>query len=166
MTTIDLKDAEKHFEEAGERMLKAAIKGLHSAASSSVQVITTRIVPSLTRQPVDRGLYRAGWRAIAEKDGATIENNEPHAAFIEYGVRGSHVKIGARMIVALTEWVTRKGLASGKEAVRAAWAIAKSMQRRGIFNGGSGLQILYTLEQKYLSNIVEEEVAREIEKVL
>lgn len=166
MTTIDLEDAESFIDDLGEKIHQAALRGLHSAAMRGVQVITTRIVPSRSPQPVDRGLYRAGWKAIPERDGATIENNEPHAVLIENGVRAANIKIGARMIVALTEWVSRKGLASGKEAIAAAWAIAKAMQKRGIFRRGQGFGILEELIDKHIEDIIRTEIGHEIDRAL
>jgi hypothetical protein len=164
---IDLSQAPAWFAALGEKKLRpAALIGLYGAALRSVQAIQTVIVPSLTPQPVDRGLFRAGWHAFKTFDGAVVENIQPHAAFIEWGVRGGAVKIGPAMIRALTEWVERKRLASGKDAISAAWAIARSMQARGIFRGGQGFRILETLREWYLSRFVEEEIAREIERVL
>lgn len=141
----------------------AAMRGLHSAAMRGVQMIQTEIIPASVPQPVDRGIYRAGWRFLAATDGALIFNNEPHAAHIEYGVRSQNVKIGRRMIFALTEWVTRKKLASpGKEAVSAAWAIAQKMKQRGIF--GPGLHVLFKLK-RVLPAVIREEISAEIEAV-
>jgi hypothetical protein len=166
-TVLDLSEAPAWFAALGEEKLKpAALLGLYSAALRSVQTIQAVIVPGLTPQPVDRGLFRAGWHAFKTFDGAVIENTEPHASFVEFGVRGSSVKIGAAMIRALTEWVERKRLASGKDAISAAWAIAKSMQAKGIFDGGRGFRILETLRERYLTRFVEEEIAREIERIL
>lgn len=165
-TTIDLADAAGLFGELNFKLYRAGLDGLFSAALRSVQAIQMVIVPSRTPQPVDRGLFRAGWRASPLRDGALIENAEPHAPFVEFGVRASSVKIGRAMINALTEWVERKRLASGKEAIEAAWAIAKAMQRRGIFEGGRGFQIQAILREWYLNRFIEEEVAAEIERAL
>ena len=154
----------------------AAVKGLRSAAHRGVQKIVAEIIPSKKPQPVDRGIYQAGWHAMDQEGGADIENLQPHAVFIEEGVRAANVKIGRAMIQALAEWAQRKGLlgrrarsASGKarqdkEAQSAAWAIAKSMQRRGIF-GQHGLGILRELVEKHLEEIVREEVEQEIKKI-
>lgn len=162
-TEITLKQAAQKTEELGEKWRKAAIIGLQSAAARGVQDIITRIIPSRTPEPVDRGVYRAGWRFYPSPDGAVIENFEPHAVLIEDGVRAANVKIGKAMINALAEWVSRKGIASGEDAVSVAWAIAKAMKKRGIF-GKQGMGILRELVDRYLPGYVEEEVARELEK--
>lgn len=163
-TEITLKEAAQHTGELKEKWRKAAILGLQSAAARGVQDIITRIIPSRTPQPVDRGIYRSGWRFYPSPNGAVIENFEPHAVLIEDGVRASNVKIGRAMINALAEWVKRKGIAGEDEAEQVAWAIAKSMKRRGIFNHGKGMGILAELVEKYLPGYVQEEVAREVER--
>ncbi len=144
------------------RMVTAGIRGLHSAAARGVQIIVTEIIPSRIPQPVDRGLYRAGWRFRLEFDGAWIENNEPTAEIIEGGVRAENIKIGRAMIQALTEWVVRKGLTDAEDAPRAAWAIAKSMQRKGIFGGGKGLRIFEEFYTRRLDPLIKGEIDREI----
>lgn len=170
MTTIDLDEADRHFAELDDRLRAAAVRGLQSAAFKGMQEILTRIIPSRTPQPVDRGVYRAGWRVILESLGATLENAEPVAVFVEYGVRAANVKPGRAMISALAEWVVRKGITTSGQAVSTAWAIAKNMQRRGIFSyyaGSSqlgGMRILTELLVS-LPAIIEEEIRREIERL-
>jgi hypothetical protein len=161
---VDIKDAEAWVADLGPKLRRATVKGLHSAALRGVQVVVTQIIPSRSPQPVDRALYRGGWRAALLDDGADIENLEPHAVFIEDGVRAGNVKIGRKMLKALAEYALRKRLAANEvEAARVAWAIARTMQRRGIF-GQRGLGVLRELVEKHLKKIVEEEVAREIER--
>jgi hypothetical protein len=163
-TEITLKQAAQKTDDLKEKWRKAAVLGLQSAAARGVQDIITRIIPSRTPQPVDRGIYRSGWRFYPSPDGAVIECFEPHAILIEDGVRAGNVKIGRAMINALAEWVKRKGIVSADEAEGVAWAIAKKMQERGIFGRGKGLGILRELVDKYLPGYVDEEVAREVEK--
>lgn len=171
MKVVSLGQAGVAVDLLDKAMREAAIRGLRSAAARGVQVIVTQIIPSRTPQPVDRSVYRAGWRAVASMgsegggrwNAADIYNAEPHAAHIEYGVRAANVKIGRVMIQALTAWVQRKGIAKGAEAVGAAWAIAKAMQKRGIF--GRGLGILTELVEKRLPTIIKEEVERELAQV-
>lgn len=140
---------------------EAGIRGVQSAATRAVQLIQIQIIPATIPQPVDRGIYRAGWRFVFLSDGALILNVEPHAPHIEFGVRAANVKVGRKMIAALTEWVVRKKLApAGKEAVSAAWAIAKSMQKKGIY--GTGLRVLERTKA-LLPEIIREEVSREVE---
>jgi hypothetical protein len=190
MPTIDLAYAPAHFGAMGEKLRVAAERGLVSAAARGVQVIQTQIIPSRSPQPVDRGIYRAGWRSSPTTGGAQITNNEPSAVLIEEGVRANNIRAGRVMVKALVEWAKRKGLQrliatqsrvsfkAGKavhtstkvkgvtdEAI--AWAIIGAMKRKGIFNRpGPGLGILRELVDKHLPNIVEEEITREIQKEL
>ena len=164
-TSVDLSEAAGYLDKVEAGMRAAAIRGLRSAALRCVQIIVTEIIPSRSPQPVDRGVFRAGWRSETLEDGATIENNEPHAVFIEEGVRGANVKIGKKMLEALAEWALRKKLAGDAAAAKkVAWAVAKAAKRRGIFGGGQGLGILAELLERRVEKIVQEEVAREIER--
>lgn len=165
MSLIQLAQAAAHFEGMKRKFRKAGLCGLEAAAQRGKMVIITQIIPSKTPQPVDRGIFRGGWQVQPTKDGADLYNTETHAAFIEHGVRAENVKIGAQMIVALAEWALRKGLAEDqKEAISIAWGIAKTAQRRGIFNGGKGFKILEECRKSYLPRFIREEVKREIER--
>lgn len=162
---IDLKDAARHYGKINDAMLRGARRGLVMAAARGVQTIVAQIIPSRSPQPVDRGIYRAGWTSrLVSLNTSIIENPTPQAPLIEYGVRASNVRIGRAMIEALTEWVIRKGIADGSEAKGVAWAIAKSMQRRGIFNmpARRGLRVLEELRKDFLPKFLREEVSREI----
>jgi hypothetical protein len=173
---IDLVRAPEWVRSLEGKMHKAALKGLLSAAQRTVSVIQTEIIPREDRAPVDRGVYRAGWRARKLDDGALVYNNTPHAGIVEYGARAENIKVGKRMIDALTEWIIRKGLvgrASARDSAgrfsksqqvnaarQIAWAIATSMKKKGIF-GGKGLGILKKARLR-IPELIEEEVRREI----
>jgi len=98
-----------------ERWLKTELKnsvrrGTVSAAFKGLQLITTKLIPkAMPHPPVDKGIYRAGWRVNTSATDGPVEivNNVPHALFIEYGVRAANVKIGRKMIQALAEWAKR-----------------------------------------------------------
>lgn len=161
MAQISLKDAGDEFgQKLPKRLREAALRGLLSAAQRGVQVVVTELIPAAVPQPVDRGLYRAGWKAHALPSGrgAVVENLEPHAALIEHGVRASAVKVGRAMIQALAEWAKRHGF---EEPERAAWAIARKMQERGIW-GQRGLGIHAQLNARLRTGIIREEVLREM----
>ena len=162
---VALKDADAFFANLPVELRSASVRGLHSAALRLQGVITTVLIPSRTPQPVDRGVYRAGWRTVFESDGATVENLEVHAIFIEEGVRAENVKPGKKMISALVEWVVRKGIAGGKEAVSVAWAIARAQQKKGIFANGQGLGIVRELVDVWVERVTQEEVLREVGEV-
>lgn len=162
MASIKLSEVVGHFDQLRGDLVSAAQAGLLNAAARGLQVLVTQIIPSRAPQPVDRGVYRAGWKMEAiDPNRVAILNPEVHAIFIEFGVRPENVKVGRALIGALTEWALRKGLARNeKDAVGVAWAIAKKMQKRGVFNQSSrgGLRILEELNTKHINQILSDEV--------
>ncbi len=147
---------------------EACRKGIFSAANRGVQIIVTEIIPARSPEPVDRAVYKAGWRAEPIENGAMIINREPHASIIEYGARAANIKIGRLMINALASWVVRKGLGSKEEAKSIAWAIALAMKKRGIFNkgGGEGMKILTEFVKERAQQVVRTEVTREARRMV
>ena len=154
----------------------AAERALFSSAIRIIQNINTQVIPNVTpHPPVDRGTYRAGFRAEPGQAGTGavfIVNTIKHALFIERGVRPAQVKPGAALIVALARWVQRKniakkGWAGAKNARSIAWAIAKSMQKKGIFRGSSTPSGLQIVERALLDFdvIFKREMDRELKKV-
>lgn len=159
MATISLKDAGSYLgAHLPTEMREAAHRGLVSAANRGVQVVIAEIIPACVPQPVDRGVYRAGWKARSMPEGAVIENLEPHAALVEHGVRAAAVKVGRKLIAALAEWASRHGF---QEPERAAWAVARKMQERGLW-GERGLGVKAKLDARLRGGIVREEVEREV----
>jgi hypothetical protein len=150
-----------YLNEKNELALKRACL---SAAMRLVQHILTSVIPATSPVPVDRGMYRAGWRAVRTEEGADVYNSMPYAAIIEYGARAENIKIGRAMIDALADWAKRKGLASSDDARQVAWAIAKAMQKKGIYNGGKGLRVLERATEK-VQQFLQEEYARELGRV-
>lgn len=155
---ISLKDWGKQI---GQTPIKAAARrGLYSAALRGVQYLVTFIIPSRSPQPVDRGVYKAGWRAVKTANGATIENLEPHAVFIEDGVK--NVRLGPAAFAAIAEWAMRKGLANAGNALDVAARIIRAMRARGNIFGSQGMGILRELKDGMLPEFIEQEVQREV----
>ena len=174
MISFDIKDAARLTEHLGGQIAEARRRGVASAGQRLVQVIQTRLIPAEDPPPVDQRAYAAGWDSQPTPEGADVFNTAPHAGVIEFGARADNVKIGRRMIDALAEWVVRKGLlgrgpgshqgrSQEAEAQSAAWAIARSMQKRGIFNrgGGEGLGIARKAA-RLAPGIVAEEIRAEL----
>lgn len=163
---IALKDAGDFFvREFGPAMRKAASKGLYSAAVRSVQLIQTEAIARATPSPVDKGIYRAGWRAEKDGEGAIIFNSVPWAGLIERGVPAANVVVSRRAVEAIGEWAVRKLGVPRERASSVAFGILRSLQRRGIFRRGEGLRILETFTRDRLPNIVADEVRRELAKL-
>lgn len=165
----------------GGQIRKAGLAALVATANRVVNHITTVEIPGVTpHQPVDRAMYRAGWHAKPIPNiGAEINNSLPYASIIEYGAKAENIKPGVKMVEALMEWVKRKGLASkivtnrrGKQALQKgtelevyqiAVAIAFSLKKKGIFNGGKGLRILEK-SLKHVSEWLPEEFEHEVQR--
>ena len=183
---LDLKDVAGFQGILSKAIRQGALNGLYSAAVRMVGEIVTVTIPQTVPEPSQRGVYKAGWKARQDADGATYENPVKYASIIEFGVRAANVKVGRKMIDALTEWVQIKGFASGAQAKQMAWAIAHSMAAsikttkgvggvggmggvapgggKGIFKG-TGLRIMERAN-KQLPQFIKEEVAREVERAL
>lgn len=158
------------------RTREAALRGLFSAAVRLQGHVVNVVIPAEKRVPVDRGVYRAGWRTRKITNGALLYNAVPYASIVEHGARASNVKVGRKMIDALTEWVRRKGIGGGTtksgrprklsldDARPIAWAIAMSMKKKGIFDEGKGLGIL-AKANRMVAKFVNEEVEHELRKV-
>lgn len=170
MTVVKLDQASKYFARMGSKILAGARVGLVKAGERGLQKIVVEIIPSRSPQPVDRGTYKVGWKTEqVTRDTVAILNPEAHAPFIEDGVRPENVKIGTALIEALSEWAMRKGIAEDEdEAIGVAWAIAKTMQKEGIFNryGQQGLGILRELNEEHITKILNEEISNEVRKAV
>ena len=160
---FDIEQADEVKRHLDKGFKKAAKRAALSTGIRIVEQIQAVVIPGEPRPPVDRGIYRAGWRASPEPYGASITNTVPYSPIVEWGARAANIKVGRAMIDALTGWVSRKGIGAGDPPRSVAWAIAMSMKRRGIFNGGKGLRIF----EKGLRNgmkFFRQEMARELRK--
>jgi len=184
MPIISLSESAKWVRHFTEEMPKVALNALHSAALRMQQDLQND-----SSLPSDRRTYAAGWRVARMPYGADVYNVRTHAIFIEESVQPENVKIGRAMIEALTEWAKRKGLGRGVTKVKAgkkrywttssgyrlkkksasigelvgiAWAIAKTIKKRGIFNSPHGLKPLANIFREKGTLYVEEEFKREI----
>lgn len=168
MPVLTLKEAGLHFAPGGPLQMQlraAASKGLLSAALRSVQLIQTQEITKASPSPVDRGVYRAGWRAerLGTMD-AVIYNAVKWASYIEDGVPARAVVAGRIMHENIAAWAQRRLGFSRQEAWDIAGAIIWKLKRRGIFNRGAGLKILETYTRDRLPAVVREEVERAIER--
>lgn len=140
----------------------AAERALLSAAARTVQHIVTTVIPQTHPQPVDRGAFKAGWTFKQVAGGALVYNRMPYASIIEYGARAANIKIGRKMIEAISAWARRKGIVSNDiDGHQVAWAIAKTFQKTGIFDGGKGLRVLEKASKR-IPDFIREEFKREL----
>lgn len=178
MATVDLKDASTFFQNLEGERKKQAIAGCRLAAVRCVATIQSVIIPSRKPQPVDRGIYRAGWKVQSLPNGAAYYNDSPVAAIIEYGARAGNIKIGRKLLAALAEWVIRKGIvkrikgdaqgtATQNAAWAMAWAIAKKAQAGAGFHNrfaGGGQQVMKDCNERFASDFMVEEINREMNR--
>lgn len=169
---VKLNVAAKVYGKRVKGLEEAIKKGLLSACMHGVADIQGVVIPNtlvLERNgirkapPVDRGMFKAGWRAGPTPDGARIYHINPKiAAIMEDGVRAGNVKIGKGMIDALTAWAHRHSLERPKrDAKSVAWAIAKHMQRYGM-----APRRILARERPRIAEYAQKEVGRFVTKHL
>jgi hypothetical protein len=177
---VDLKDMVDYVGTLSDDMIEAGRIGMLKAAERGVQTIVCQLIPSRSPQPVDRAIFKAGWKTERIDDNTVaIFNPEPHAPNIEFGVRAENIKVGRAMLKALTEWALRKGIVGNKDVVKNAkggvagtppvvWAIVNAMKKRGIFNrnGKQGLRIMDELVEKHINLYLREAIALEIKRAV
>jgi hypothetical protein len=162
-TVINLQDAGVFFAGLTKRRHALAVAGCKLAATRCLAAIQTIIIPSRNPPPVDRGIYRAGWKVEPLPNGAAYYNDSPIAAIVEFGARAANIKIGRKLLAALAEWVVRKGIGSKEESLSIAWAIAqKAKAGRGFHNQkpGGGLRIGKECDERFAERYMNEEVTR------
>lgn len=176
MPSFKLEDYEKVAEWLDKGMGDGVRRGLLSAGYRLLGVIQNEILPQEKPPPVHTGAYRAAWRVAPTEEGAEVTNDMPYASIIDGGARAENIKPGRKMIDALAEWARLKGLTGHAPGERSsagavaesrsiAWAIARSMQKKGIFNrdGQRGLGIAKKAVAR-LADFVEDEVRREVRR--
>jgi hypothetical protein len=147
---FDIRESKQLKTWIDEGVSRAAKRAAFATGLRVVNHIVTVLIPAANPPPEFDRHYASGWRAEPTPGGCDVVNNIPYAAVIERGARAENIKIGRKMIDALSEWVRRKGMAadptpsdpSGTRGV--AFAIAMNMKKMGIFNrdGQKGLRIL------------------------
>lgn len=149
---------------SSEAIRLAAHRGALSGALRGLVIVqaATRTAPPASSGgspgAVNTGHYLRAWRAVATQRGAQIANSAPYSGVIEDGRRK-----GARTPPrqAIARWAQRKLGLTEKEAQRAAFAIARSIAKRGL------------RPRKVLGSVLEriakaalQEIAREVAKTL
>ena len=111
---------------------KARIKEAQRAMRIAVQLhghrVVVLVIESISPEPTDIGTYKRT-RYIEDTDeGVIIYNNSPHAAVLEGGRRKGAKPPPVKVIA---EWVFHKGIADRKDARGIAFAIARSIAKKG-----------------------------------
>jgi len=134
--TIDMSASEwvGYVKKLGERLYPAAVRGVRAGALRCIPIMQTRTdfaPPASDHGSVgafDTGLYKAAWQSSSLANGASVFNSRPYAAVIDYGRRAAAVSRAG--IQNLEQWVHRKLNLSGDAAKAAAFAIAKTLEKR------------------------------------
>lgn len=111
------------------RLMPAALERANQdAAAKAVRILQEQTRVAKPRPPIFTGRFIRGWMAKGTGSSMAITNPAIYAPVIEYGRR-----VGAKMPPpsALIPWVRKRLGKTGKEAVSAAWALAKAISRRG-----------------------------------
>lgn len=174
MQSFDIRQLPDLGNAIGAQVQNAYRRGVYSAATRLLSHIKSTVIPNTPAEvpgahlPVDRGLYRMAWAVTHTALSSDVYNPLPYAPIIEWGARAENIKIGRRMIDEIAAWAQRKGIVQvepGEDpaaaARSAAWAIAQSMKKRGIFGGGRGLRVMERALGK-VQQFVQEEVSREL----
>lgn len=168
-TQLDWKQAIEYYRAGGTlgtKLITAVKKGVYSAALFSVQKMQTSEINAADPPPVNKGVYRAGWRAQKLPNGAAYYNSVPYARYIEWGVPQENVVSSLKAIKAIAEWARVKfGGLEEKQALNVAYAIMASLKKKGIFKRGEGLKIMTKYNQTKLNAVIRREVTAEIDKL-
>jgi hypothetical protein len=141
-------------------------RGLISAGLRMIQEIVTREIPARVPMPVDRGVYRAGWKLDSTSEIAVF-NDVLYADKIEGGIQPGELQRTPELLEQITAWVGRKQLAQQGQSARAvAWRIVSALIRNGVYNRGEGLGIMAAVvNDGRLDSFIQEECAAEVEKL-
>lgn len=146
----------------GTRFRPAMLRGMSAGAQRCIPVLQTATMHAPAASPrgtpgaVDTGLYKAAWRSAPMPNGAKVFNMRPYSGVIESGRRASAV--GKEGIRNLEGWVRRNLKVSGKDARDAAWAIAKTLEKRPL----EARRVVADSEKKMIE-VVEKEILHELD---
>lgn len=124
--SMTVEEFEKWVAQAGPAMETLVIQGLREAAVYSEGQVTLAITRHKPYPLVDRGTLRQSVSSYPIPKGAELVVSAPHAKWVEYGTR-PHMP----PLQPLLEWVTRKGLAKGDDAIKMAEAVRWKIFMKG-----------------------------------
>lgn len=159
---VNMNQWAKHLEELGERFMPAMQRGAMAGAARCIPILHTATINARPASPrggvgaFDTGLYKAAWRSGPVTNGARVFNTRPYSPVIEGGRRAS--PMGREGIRNLQAWAKRKLKLSDKEARDAAWAIAKTQEKRPL----EARRVMNDVERKMIKT-VEAEITHELD---
>jgi hypothetical protein len=154
---VPFKDLGKTLTKLGEKANAALDAGLLSAAMRAQSVVVTA---TTQKKKVNTGFYRLAWKAerVSGASAVRVYNQAPYAGVIEYGRRP-----GARMppVEPLARWAQRKLALPYPQARSIGFAIARSIQKKGIPASNVLGGAIPKLEKAFV-----QEVKRELDRAL
>lgn len=134
--TLSVKQWADYHNRLAKSFVPTIMRGMHRGALQSVAGLqrATNFAPSSSEHKqftgaVNTGAYKRAWKWGQLPDGVMVYNQMPYAGVIEGGRRK-----GARMPPkdAIARWAQRKLSLSEHDAKRAAFAIARAIQKKGL----------------------------------
>lgn len=162
---IDAAQFADHMKKLAGRFYPAMLRGVEAGALRTIPHLQRRTreappaSPSGTQGAFNLGLYHAGWRSAPLPNGARVFNVQPYSPIVEYGRRPSPV--GRAGIRNLEGWARRKLKLPATEAKAAAWAIAKTLEKREL-----KAREVMTGDQAGMVELVEREIMHELDAEL
>lgn len=134
--TINMNLAEwsAYMRRLGTRFLPAAVRGVQSGVAACIPLMqqrTDRAPPASDRGTfgaVNEGHYRQDWHFGLLPKGGRVYNSRPYSPVIDFGRRPRAVS--KKGIENIERWAKNKLKLTGNEARSAAYAIAKTLERR------------------------------------
>lgn len=123
----------------GADFMPTVQRGLVSGTQRCVSILQRRTREAPPANPagkgsggaVNTGDYLRRWQSRAVPNGSQVYNNHPAAAVIEGGRRAGFW-VSEQGLQALMAWARRRLGVEAKEALQAAFAIARAMYQRGL----------------------------------
>ena len=153
---MDPKQFANYLGDLGTRFNPAMQRGLQAGAQRCIPILQTATRSAPPASPrgstgaFDTGIYLASWRASPVPNGALVHNFQPYSPVIETGRRASPV--GRSGIRNLEAWAKRKLQLNPAEARNAAWAIAKTLEKRPLW----ARKVMDSSEPKMIDAVMDE----------
>ncbi|MFW6087399.1 MAG: hypothetical protein ACODAG_09350 [Myxococcota bacterium] len=144
------------IESLPEKMEKAIVRGLRSAAHRMWGFVVEEIDTAKPYPAVDRGELRSSVGVTSVPDGADVHVDAPHAPFLEWGTRPHWPPFEP-----IYHWVQRKGLAADPDEAE---DVARAVQLKIAMFGTEPRGYMAKAYQRTL-DIVMEEIEHELERM-
>lgn len=151
MPKLDIKQWSQYYAKLGQAYMPAVLTGAKLGGMRAVAILQRES----DAKAFDVGTYRRAWKSeLVGQTAVRVYNVAPYAAVIEHGRRAGKTPPPAR---ALIPWVSRKLGIRGDEAKSVAFAVARSIGKKGIKGkfvlGGAMERIKVAIEQEIVESV-------------